>query len=81
MALSGSGNLLEFAITAARNRCTVGEISDALENVMSPIKLKVWKRHIPVTRVISGAYLSEYGSSNDIKAVQTLVTVAFHVRV
>ena len=28
-----SGNILEFAVDAARNRATVGEISSALENV------------------------------------------------
>lgn len=32
-ASSGKGNLLELAIVAARARCTVGEISDALEAI------------------------------------------------
>jgi methylmalonyl-CoA mutase len=32
-AANKSGNLLELSITAARARCTVGEISDALETV------------------------------------------------
>jgi methylmalonyl-CoA mutase len=30
---SGKGNLLAAAIDAARARCTVGEISDAMEKV------------------------------------------------
>src|SRR6478752_4898494 len=30
---AGEGNLLEFAVEAGRNRCTLGEISDALETV------------------------------------------------
>ena len=31
---SGRGNLLELSIQASRARCTVGEISDALEKVV-----------------------------------------------
>ncbi|KAI9188151.1 hypothetical protein H9P43_002542 [Blastocladiella emersonii ATCC 22665] len=58
-AKSGKGNLLELSVEAAKARCTLGEISYALE--------KVWGRHSPVTRVISGAYKSEYGSSDEIK--------------
>lgn len=62
---TGEGNLLELSIEASRRRCTVGEISDALE--------AVWGRHQPTTRVISGAYKSEYGSSDEIS--QTLKMV------
>ena len=61
----GEGNLLELAIEAARRRCTVGEISNALENV--------WGRHSPATRVISGAYKSEYGDSGDIETTLKMV--------
>ncbi|KAI9220235.1 mitochondrial methylmalonyl-CoA mutase [Blastocladiella britannica] len=57
-AKTGQGNLLALSIEAAKNRCTLGEISFALE--------KVWGRHSPTTRVISGAYKSEYGSSDEI---------------
>lgn len=48
-------NLLELCIDAARARCTVGEISLALE--------KIWKRHEPNIRIASGIYAEEYGSS------------------
>ncbi|KAI8622766.1 methylmalonyl-CoA mutase-domain-containing protein [Chytriomyces sp. MP71] len=55
----GYGNLLALAIDAARARCTVGEISYALE--------EIWGRHNPIIRVVSGAYKSEYGDTDDIK--------------
>eukprot|EP00158_Paraphelidium_tribonemae_P009566 Partr_v1_DN28899_c1_g1_i5_m34162 putative methylmalonyl CoA mutase len=55
---TGEGNLLELSVIAAKNRCTVGEISDALE--------KVYGRHSPTSRVISGAYKSEYGANEEI---------------
>lgn len=50
-AQSGSGNLLELAVHAARARATLGEISDALE--------RVFKRYLAVSRTISGVYSSE----------------------
>ncbi|KAJ3368145.1 hypothetical protein GGF31_006853 [Allomyces arbusculus] len=59
-AKTGKGNLLELSVEAAKARCTLGEISYALE--------KIWGRHSPQTRVISGAYKSEYGSADEIKA-------------
>ena len=49
---TGEGNLLELAVSAARVRATVGEISDALESV--------WGRHRAKTRSISGVYGSAY---------------------
>ena len=49
---TGEGNLLELAVSAARARATVGEISDALESV--------WGRHRAQTRSISGVYGSAY---------------------
>ncbi|KAJ3107573.1 hypothetical protein HDU97_003878 [Phlyctochytrium planicorne] len=52
------GNLLALAIEASRSRATVGEISASLE--------KIWGRHNPDIRVVSGAYKSEYGDSDDI---------------
>ena len=51
-AQSGEGNLLALAVDAARQRATVGEISDALE--------KVYGRHRAVTRSVSGVYGSAY---------------------
>ncbi|AUG54268.1 methylmalonyl-CoA mutase [Thalassospira marina] len=53
---SQSGNLLELAVQAARAKCTVGEISDALE--------KVYGRHQAVIRSIAGVYKTEVGANN-----------------
>lgn len=64
-ASTGDGNLLDLSIKAARARCTVGEISDSME--------KIHGRHVASSHMVSGAYLSEYGESDDIK--RTLDTV------
>ncbi|MCP2027562.1 methylmalonyl-CoA mutase [Flavobacterium sp. HSC-32F16] len=40
-AKTGEGNLLEIAIEAARNRATLGEISDALESVFGRFKAQI----------------------------------------
>ncbi|WJS94868.1 methylmalonyl-CoA mutase [Flavobacterium johnsoniae] len=40
-AKTGEGNLLEIAIDAARNRATLGEISDALETVFGRFKAQI----------------------------------------
>ncbi|OXA85018.1 methylmalonyl-CoA mutase [Flavobacterium hercynium] len=40
-AKTGQGNLLEIAIEAARNRATLGEISDALESVFGRFKAQI----------------------------------------
>jgi methylmalonyl-CoA mutase len=53
---SGDGNLLEFAIDAARARATLGEISLALEEVFT--------RHQAVSRAVSGVYSSENREDN-----------------
>ncbi|MCY4193339.1 MAG: methylmalonyl-CoA mutase [bacterium] len=53
---SRDGNLLALAVDAARARATVGEISDALE--------KVYGRHAPRIRVISGVYQAEMSQSS-----------------
>jgi len=50
-ATSGKENLLTLAIEAARNRATLGEISDALEVVFG--------RHKAVHKTISGVYSKE----------------------
>jgi methylmalonyl-CoA mutase len=52
-AASGGGNLLALAIDAAREKATVGEISDALE--------KVYGRHSATIQTISGVYREEAG--------------------
>jgi len=54
---TGEGNLLELAIDAARQRATVGEISDALE--------RVWGRYQATIRSIEGVYRSEVGKDSD----------------
>lgn len=61
-AKSGTGNLLDFAIKAARARATVGEISLALE--------KAYGRHVADIRTISGVYRKEVGKSAVIDRVQ-----------
>ncbi len=50
-AKSSNGNLLDLAVKAARNRATLGEISDALETVFD--------RHKAVHKTISGVYSKE----------------------
>jgi len=50
-AKSNEGNLLDLAIKAARERATLGEISDALESVFG--------RHKAVHKTISGVYSKE----------------------
>jgi methylmalonyl-CoA mutase len=55
-AVSGSGNLLELAVEAARAHATVGEISDALE--------RAWGRHAAEIRSVSGVYARELGAGS-----------------
>jgi methylmalonyl-CoA mutase len=55
-------NLLELAVEAARARCTVGEISDALENV--------WGRHQATTRTVSGVYEHVYQNDDDYRKLK-----------
>lgn len=60
---TGDGNLLELAMQASRDRCTVGEISTAMEEVFG--------RHVATIHMVKGAYATEHGSSEDIdKAIQ-----------
>ena len=55
-ARSGQGNLLAFAVEAARAKATVGEISLALE--------KAFGRHVAEIRTISGVYRKEIGEAD-----------------
>jgi methylmalonyl-CoA mutase len=65
-AQTGQGNLLELAIDAGRAKCTVGEISSALE--------KVYGRHKAEIRAISGVYRGEVGEKSDVvKTVHKMV--------
>jgi len=59
------GNLLALAVEAARARCTVGEISSAME--------KVFGRHVASDKMVSGAYRSEYGETEEIEAVAAAI--------
>ncbi|HHZ07541.1 MAG TPA: methylmalonyl-CoA mutase [Rhizobiales bacterium] len=64
-AAQGDGNLLEFAVRAARAKATVGEISLALE--------KVFGRHVAEVRTISGVYRKEIGENPTVDRVQEKV--------
>ena len=54
---SGAGNGLDLAVKAARQRATVGEISDAIE--------KVWGRYNASAKTVSGVYGSSYETDSD----------------
>ena len=61
---TGEGNLLELSIVAARNRASLGEISDAME--------KAFGRHQATTKLINNVYRSEYTMTDDIEKVRAL---------
>jgi len=49
-------SFLSYPLTNAQNRrCTLGEISQALENA--------WGRHVPTSSVVQGAYSSSYNAA------------------
>ena len=52
-------------MAAARARCSVGEISLAME--------KVFGRHVASDKMVSGAYRSEYGEQEEIEAVSSAI--------
>jgi methylmalonyl-CoA mutase len=60
-----AGNLLALAVDAARAKATVGEISDALE--------EVYGRHSGQIRTISGVYREETGQSGAVERTRGLV--------
>ncbi|WP_431188939.1 methylmalonyl-CoA mutase [Peribacillus frigoritolerans] len=60
-ARTGEGNLLELAVQAARVRSSLGEISDAIEEVAG--------RHKATIRSISGVYSSAYSKEAEIEEV------------
>jgi methylmalonyl-CoA mutase len=62
---SNSTNLLEHTIIAARNRASVGEISDALEDVFS--------RHKAVTRSVSGIYNSAFEGNEELVDIKSQI--------
>ena len=53
-----SGNILEFAVDAARNRATVGEISAALENVFG--------RYRANNKTLTGVYKNAYENDESL---------------
>ena len=61
-ARTGEGNLLALSVEAMRVRCTLGEVSDALE--------KVWGRHQAEVRTLSGVYAAGYEGDEDFAALQ-----------
>ncbi|WP_285768854.1 methylmalonyl-CoA mutase [Peribacillus sp. SI8-4] len=60
-ARKGDGNLLELAVQAARVRASLGEISDAIEEVAG--------RHKATIRSISGVYSAAYSREAEIEEV------------
>lgn len=60
------GNLLALAVEAARARCSVGEITDAMK--------KVFGEHKASTRMVSGAYRTEFGEHEEITLANNRVT-------
>jgi methylmalonyl-CoA mutase len=65
VAKTGEGNLLAAAVEAARAKATVGEISDALEEVFG--------RHRATIQAITGVYSQEVGESmEDVKRARAM---------
>ena len=62
----GNGNLLAACIEAARQRATVGEISDAME--------AIFERHRAETQLISGVYGAAYEGDPEYAAVAASIT-------
>jgi len=60
-----SGNILEFAVDAARNRATVGEISAALENVFG--------RYRANNKTLTGVYKNAYENDESFLKIQKKV--------
>jgi methylmalonyl-CoA mutase len=63
-ATSGKGNLLEFAIDAARKRATLGEISSAME--------KVFGRYTATIKSISGVYSGAMKNQTEFEEARKL---------
>lgn len=63
-AKTGQGNLLELAVEAARNRATLGEISDALESVFGRYKAQI--------KSFSGVYSKEIKNDESFEKAKQL---------
>ena len=57
----GNGNLLEICVEAAKKRCTVGEMTEAMEGVFG--------RHVLSTKTISGVYGKTVNNSEKINSI------------
>jgi len=60
-----TGNLLELAVSAARAKATVGEISAALE--------QVYGRYEAPVKAVRGVYAAEVGGEQSVKDIRQLV--------
>ncbi len=63
---TGKGNLLECAVQAAKDRASLGEISDACEKVVGRYKAKV--------QMFSGVYSGEIKDSDELKKARELTS-------
>jgi len=66
-ARTGDGNLLALAVEAAKERATLGEISDACEEIAG--------RHKAEIKTISGVYSAEFGQEGDVSEVNSLIKI------
>jgi methylmalonyl-CoA mutase len=66
-AKTGKGNLLEIAVDAARNRTTLGEISDALETVYGRYKAQI--------KSFSGVYSKEIKDDKSFEKAKQIADV------
>jgi methylmalonyl-CoA mutase len=62
---TGEGNLLAFALQAARAKATVGEISYALE--------RVWGRYAAIPHTVRGVYAGEAGADDAVERAREAV--------
>jgi methylmalonyl-CoA mutase len=64
---TGEGNLLELAVEAAKDRASLGEISDACEEVVG--------RYKAIVKTISGVYSAETKSDPDLEEARRLTAL------
>ena len=64
---TGKGNLLELAVKAAKDRASLGEISDACEEIVG--------RYKAVVKTISGVYSAETKSDPDLEEARRLTAL------
>ena len=64
---TGEGNLLELAVEAAKDRASLGEISDACEEIVG--------RYKAIVKTISGVYSAETKSDPDLEEARRLTAL------